>query len=344
MSTFESIRDKCTLWYRQSKNKYETCGMVASDLVITLLKQKKIPYQNVTHRLKDETSFLDKCCNGKYTDPISEITDVCGVRIIGYTTTDVDAISKIIEKEFNIDWANSINKSSQLNSDQVGYLSVHYVASFSARRLKLAEYAQFQNIKFEVQIRTILQHAWAEVEHDRSYKFSGELPSEIKRRFYLVAGALELMDREFSRLSSEIDAYAKQVNDATRKGNLEVAIDSTSLSEYLSIKLGDAISIKNSFNGFDKEIVVELQKFGVNSLNKLDKMITNDVLDYAHKAKTKPRNYLGLLRDIMIINDPEKYLDSVWQHDWFFTNSSELDRLEKLNPNVGKIRDFFLYD
>lgn len=344
MSSIASIRSKCTSWYLQKKKLYENCGIVAADLIVSLLKQKKIPYQNVMHRLKDEDSFLNKCCNGKYTNPIEQITDVCGVRIIGYTTSDVDLISKLIEKEFDIDWDNSVNKSSQLKSDQVGYLSVHYVASFSVKRLRLTEYGQFKKIKFEIQIRTILQHAWAEIEHDRSYKFSGELPSEIKRRFYLVAGSLELMDREFSRLSSEIDTYAKHVKDAAQKGDLDVSIDSTSLSEYLSVKIGEELSLRRDFNGFDKQIIIELQKFGVYTLNDLDRIISEEIIKTNVKSKFKSRNYLGFLRDVMIVSDPDKYFQEVWQHDWLYTNSARINQLEEINPDVGKYHDLITFD
>jgi len=339
----ESVREKYAEWYLQNKPQYDACCNIACDLIIKLIKQKKIPFQNVTSRLKEETSFLNKCCNSKYTDPISQITDLCGVRIIGYTSTDVDAIAKLIEHEFSVDWDNSINKSTQLNSDQVGYLSVHYVVGFSNHRLKLAEYSQFKDIKFEIQIRTILQHAWAEIEHDRSYKFSGELPSEIKRRFYLIAGNLELMDREFSRLSSEIDIYAEQIKVETKKGNLNTPIDSTSLIEYLSFKLNDS-NISKDFNGNDKEIISELQEFGVSSLYDLDNLVTDGILDISRKSRVPSRNYLCVLRDIMIVSDPEKYFNNVWKNSWTVIPKSDFDLLVAQNPELAKFSYLFSID
>ncbi len=62
------------------------------------------------------------------------------------------------------------------------------VAEIKDDRIILPEYQKFKDKKFEIQIRTILQHAWAEIEHDRDYKFTGELPINIKRRFRILAG------------------------------------------------------------------------------------------------------------------------------------------------------------
>lgn len=133
--------------------------------------------------------------------------DLAGIRIIAYINSDVERISKIIEDEFEIDRENSVDKSKLLGIDQVGYQSVHYIAKLSKKRLELSEYEEYQDMVFEVQIRTILQHAWAEIEHDRNYKFNGVLPNNIKRKFYLTAGVLELIDREFEVLSKEIDEF-----------------------------------------------------------------------------------------------------------------------------------------
>ena len=185
-----------------------------------------------------------------------------------------------------------------MKDDQVGYRSVHYVACIKSNRTRLPEYQECKGIKFEIQIRTLLQHAWAEIEHDRNYKFSGELPSEIKRRFYLVAGSLELLDREFEQLSQDIDAYAKKIRDDAEKGNLSEKINSTSLLEYLSIKL-KSFDIKNrNFYDADKEIILELSLFGIDSLKELDDILSEELLKKV--VWVDNFSYLGILRNVMI--------------------------------------------
>ena len=211
------------------------------------------------------------------------------------------------------------------------------MATINQEREALTEYHRYKNLKFEIQIRTLLQHAWAEIEHDRSYKFSGELPREIKRRFYLVAGTLELLDREFDRLSDEIDIYANDVRKETEKGNLDVAINSMSLIEYLSIRLKDyRVDIK-SFNGFDKDIVYELQKFGIETLRDLDKIISDKILEGLEWRENC--NYLGVLRHIMMATDAKKYFETVWQHDWEWMCERDYESVKKFDPNIEKYRD-----
>ena len=324
-------------WYNHNRSLYEACGETVKRLIGNLLKEKRISYHSIQFRVKEEKSFLDKCRNKKYENPISQITDICGLRIITYTNHDVEKIKLIIEEEFKIDKVNSVDKINQMKEDQVGYLSTHYVATINQERERLTEYNRYKDLKFEIQIRTLLQHAWAEIEHDRSYKFSGELPGEIKRRFYLVAGTLELLDREFDRLSNEIDTYANEVRKETEKGNLDEPINSTSLIEYLSIRLKDYRVDMKSFNGFDKEIVYELQKFGIETLHELDDIVTDRILN--EFVWNEDANYLGVLRHIMMATDAEKYFETVWQHDWTVIPNEDYESIMRLNPDIEKYRN-----
>jgi hypothetical protein len=61
----------------------------------------------------------------------------------------------------------------------------------------LVEYSTHTGVQFEVQIRSTLQHAWAEIEHDRGYKSEVEVARAVRRRFSRLAGLLELADYEF---------------------------------------------------------------------------------------------------------------------------------------------------
>ncbi len=178
-------------------------------------------------------------------------------------------------------------------------------------------------MKFEIQVRTILQHAWAEIEHDRNYKFNGVLPSEIRRRFKILAGSLELMDREFNSISSEIDNIAKNVTIADKKDDLkDVEINSTTLKSYLHThfkRIIDLNIINPTFNKKDVQIIGELSKFGIKTLNDLRETIPIDFEETIienHKQFGLQTNYLGILRNMMIIKDPDKYFTKAWAKDW----------------------------
>ncbi len=335
--------EKCEIWYNENNYKYNSCGVTLKSLIETILKRKGVLFHSIEYRIKSKESFLEKCKKDKYVDPINEITDVCGIRIIGYTNHDVKLIQEIIESEFKIDKDNSIDKSEIMKDDQVGYRSVHYVASIKSNRTRLMEYQEYQGIKFEIQIRTLLQHAWAEIEHDRNYKFSGELPSEIKRRFYLVAGSLELLDREFEQLSQDIDTYAEKIRTDAGKGELNEKINSTSLLEYLSIKLKDYDIENRDFNGADKKIILELSLFGVNSLKDLDELLSNGTIkriEYPYGIQ----NYLGLLRDVMIATDAKNYFEKAWQGDWKVMGIAEYTQLLRICPDIENYKELFFLE
>ena len=253
--------------------------------------------------------------------------DISGIRIIAYTNQDVSDICNILQDEFLIDKGNSGNKADMLATDKVGYLSVHYVLQLSKKRLELAEYKEYENLKCEVQVRTLLQHAWAEIEHDRNYKFTGVLPNGIKRRFYLVAGALELMDYEFDKLSKDIDEYAKKTEKALSKGDFNLSINSKSLEQYMLKRFEGATNIKPLTNGviISEEVVEEVIRFGY----KIIQDIENDLREHENVFKEQKVTYIGVLRDLMIIKDCDRYFKVAYNGNWQGTYKSSVSFWKK---------------
>ena len=91
-----------------------------------------------------------------YTDPLNEITDLSGVRIISYYNSDVDEISNLIRREFEIDEKNSVDKRKIDEEDRFGYQSSHLVVSLSDSRQDLFEWSAFKGLRAEIQVRTVL--------------------------------------------------------------------------------------------------------------------------------------------------------------------------------------------
>lgn len=300
-------------WYDKNKSLYEQFSQEVEEIITKVLKSKSIPYQSVSHRVKEKESFLNKCKKEKYANPIEQITDVSGIRIIAYTNQDVSRICEILQDEFIVDEGNSGNKAEMLETDKVGYLSVHYIMQLNEKRLGLPEYKLFENLKCEVQVRTLLQHAWAEIEHDRNYKFSGVLPKEIKRRFYLVAGVLELMDNEFDKLSRDIDEYAKSMQKAVSKGDYNLGIDSKSVEQYVLKKFDGIKNVRPCNDGIivTDKVVEELVRFGYKTIQELD----DDINSCKNICEYKD-TYIGLLRNLMMLKDCRKYFEKAFYGNW----------------------------
>ncbi len=307
-------------WYDRNVTTYRAYTKQVVDLLDTIIRRKGVPFHSITSRVKDRNSYIEKCKRKNYKVPSEDITDFAGIRIIAYTLADVKQISSLVENEFTIDRNNSMDKAELLSADKVGYLSIHYVAQLSQSRTALIEYSFYSGLKCEIQIRTLLQHAWAEIEHDRSYKFSGVLPIDIDRRFHLVAGVLEIMDYEFQRLSDEIDRYVKDVQDKTKKGELDIDINSTSLIEFLQQKL-PKIPVAPTLKGSDDKIIQELKDFGILKIYHLNAILSEDFFRFITELYNSDGykcadNYIGLLRILMIFADSEKYFKEAWKNNW----------------------------
>lgn len=193
--------------YEKRRHKYLDLVKEVENILRESLKENDISFHSIKSRVKSVESFKEKAAREKYNDPINEITDLAGFRIITLFEKEIHQISDIIKKLFKIDYNRSEDKSDLLDADKMGYKSIHYIAELSEERVLNTNLEIFLALKFEIQIRSILQHAWAEIEHDRNYKFKGKLPKNLQRRFYALAGMLEIADREFNTLSEEVDKF-----------------------------------------------------------------------------------------------------------------------------------------
>lgn len=330
-------------WYDQNKLLYEDFVGRVEDLLKTLLRQAGIPYHSVNGRLKERASCVEKCVRKEYKTP-EQMMDLAGLRIITHTTAEVQRVCEVIEREFQVDAENSGNKAQDMGVDKVGYLSVHYIVQMSPKRLELPEYSRFKGIRCEIQVRSLLQHAWAEIEHDRSYKFAGVLPEEIQRKFYLVAGTLELMDQEFCTLSREIDAYAKHVKKETKKGNLDIPIDSTSLLQFLNdfFKAHHPEKLANNYQSTSDEVIGELRDFGIGTLRQLKELLDKKSAATwveGHAGYTGYINYIGILRSAMIIEDARLYFGKAWKENWTGMNKTVLDYWKENGVDFDSLTD-----
>ena len=210
------------------------------------LKSRDIQVHSVQFRAKEAASFGHKASKPsdddpnrpKYPDPLQDITDLSGTRVITYFPRTVKAIDQMLREEFDI--LEVIDKSRDLvEEERFGYQSIHYLVRLSRPRSALPEYRRFSEAITEVQVRTILQHAWAEIEHDIQYKSSAAIPREIRRRFMALARTPELADREFQSIQDEDAARDQEAKTLVEENKLEnVEITPAALKLYLDRKLG----------------------------------------------------------------------------------------------------------
>ena len=261
---------------------YSQMEKVIPDKVKEVLDEAGIIVASLEHRVKTESSLKGKLLlkGGKY-HSIYDITDLLGIRVITFYIDDVDKVASIVERLFEIDWENSIDKRKAHEIDSFGYLSLHYICRVPESLYTDPEHPELNKIRFEVQMRTVLQHAWANMHHDTGYKSGVEIPTIYMRNMSRLAGMLELVDDEFSRIRREINDYRRNVQNLVASGNLEeVQLDGDSFRSYLQIGPFDRLSKRIASINQAEIQPVDLSNFlplfkamGFKTLGDIDKLV-----------------------------------------------------------------------
>lgn len=278
-------------------------------MIESRIQDASIDYHGVSGRTKSLSSFLEKVERKNYDDLSQQMTDFCGLRVITYFPSQAIKIAEVLRKTFAIDEENSTDKADDLGDSRVGYQSLHLVCTLGKERQNLPEYSAISEFKFEIQIRTILQHAWAELAHDGSYKFSGELPPRLKRKLNLQAGVLELVDEQMEELSSSIKTYEKELKSSKRK----LQAEGLNALSFERLFLNKVQRIKQDVREDQYAIAVkELRKFGINTISRLEELLDDTFLDKLKSFKTNTP--LGFARLIMLNHDMDRYFSEVYGH------------------------------
>ena len=230
--------------YRDLQPVYNKLDEVLPGKLRSFFSEAGIIVAAIEHRVKEESSLAGKLAlkGGKY-GSIFDLTDIVGLRVITFYIDDVDKVASVMERLFEIDWENSVDKRKLHEIDSFGYLSLHYICRIPESAYSDPAHPEINRIRFEVQMRTVLQHAWANMNHDTGYKSGVEIPRVYLRNLSRLAGMLELIDDEFSRIRTELSDYRRQVRNLVASGNLsEVALDGDSFKSYLELGPFDALN------------------------------------------------------------------------------------------------------
>lgn len=221
--------------YKKIRPYYEEFCIRLKVLLKDLLSKASIKYHVVEERTKSLESFSEKLQrDGKtYKDPLQEMTDLAGLRVIVYYEDDVDRVCRLLETEFKID-SRSSDKKTLLEPDRFGYLSIHKIISLSDARAKLPEWSDFSGFLAEIQVRTVLQHAWAAISHALQYKNRKDIPYQFRRKLLRLSGLLELADEEFLDLRRKQEIVRKEISARIEKRDLNLPINVISLREFMA--------------------------------------------------------------------------------------------------------------
>ena len=273
--------------YSVSRGSYEDCLNYVENAVKNIIKSQSINVHEIIGRVKTVESLEGKVKRKNYSN-LAEITDLCGIRIITYFSDDVDKIAELISQEFEVDVENTIDKRKSEDPTKVGYVSLHYVVSLKEENSSPILYSRFKDMKLELQIRTVMQHAWAEIEHDLGYKSKEDIPNQYRRQFARLAGLIELADDNFLQLKNNIINYEQEIREKLPTSKKELPIDSSTLMTYVTedqnyIELLNTIkpldvdtdfNIDFNINSSSLSTVVQrVKKLGLKTIGDIDELL-----------------------------------------------------------------------
>jgi ppGpp synthetase/RelA/SpoT-type nucleotidyltranferase len=200
--------------FLDQKDDYEQlCSEIAYILKKALKEQKDIGISAVVYRSKTLKSFLEKIIRKQYKKPFHDVTDFAGVRVVFLYRDDLNKIEEVIKAKFDV-----IEKVDKLNSkdvDKFGYGAVHYIAKLK-KDYSGARYDDLKDLKCEIQVRTVLQDAWAIIDHHLMYKNKQEIPTSLQKDMSALSGFFYSADKSFETLRKERDEYLR---DKERESN-----------------------------------------------------------------------------------------------------------------------------
>lgn len=210
---------------------------VAADLeahIIDVLDDAGLTFDRVSVRIKDRTSFARKLANEAYPDydSFTEAHDVIGVRVITFHSSEIPQLKDALSGLFTV--VRVIDKAAETAREgRFGYASQHLIVSAKDEPWAAEKGASPKYI--EIQLRTVLQHAWAEFEHDVRYK-NQEHPEtsspEVQRAFTLAAGLIELADEQFDKIAGIIGTSGEAVEGELDEESLPRVLSRIVGSEY----------------------------------------------------------------------------------------------------------------
>jgi len=301
------------------------------DALLGFLKDHKISYHTITSRIKEKDSYLDKVERKDYKDHRNQIEDLCGIRIICYYPEDLEKIGELIKKEFNV--IEFLNKSDQLEPDRFGYRSDHYIVTVKDEWTKAPNYRNLKNLKAEIQVRTVLMHAWADIEHKLAYKSKDQIPEQFRRQLYQLSALLEIADAQFQSLKLERDRLKESLTiETSSKGkifdiNQELNLDT--LQGFLDFYYPD----RQKLSTHTSSLFEELKRLNI-SFKELD----NYVKDFDN-SKIDAENNLELTTNFLAQVGMIRFVLDIFDDAYWEDRKTKMITIEKWVPTINDIRN-----
>ena len=219
----EARREELRAWFEQHVREFQALEAAFLHDLGSALRAARLDDARLETRTKSLDSFLDKATKSdgrggfKYADPAGQLTDFVGARVLVPLSADVAPVARLVQRLYVVEEMSDQRADSVL--DVPGYQSLHFLVRF---REEQREELGVPDQVIELQVRSILQHAWAALQHDLMYKGERAPTDQVRRRLIALAGLLELADQEFMSVRLAHGDAAGMLDDA-HAGGFDVA-------------------------------------------------------------------------------------------------------------------------
>ena len=218
--------------YHNQLQMFEVLGASVRNVLEAALRKAEIPFHSVKFRVKSIDSVLEKVTRKSYGPDLARFTDLVGIRIICLSPSHLDAVTKLLHSEFSV--LEVVDKRPRPDSEEFGYSSIHVICKLGGtERGKLTEFLDLANIEFEIQVRTILQEAWSEMDHRLVYKSKIAAPIDIRRLITRLSVALESADAIFQEIFEKRAQYIRDLKKVGSAAFGEETLNLDSLNEVM---------------------------------------------------------------------------------------------------------------
>jgi ppGpp synthetase/RelA/SpoT-type nucleotidyltranferase len=266
-----------------------------------VLSDANIAAHMVSVRVKEIDSVRGKLLRKGYADPDMQLTDVIGARIILYHGSEVDRVAKLLRTHLKVRERDSADKRLALGLREFGYRSYHLIGEIPRNLRSRRNLDAISAQPFEIQVRSILEHVWAEIEHSVAYKSGADLPSALKRRFASLAAVLEMLEHEFSGVAAETEDLIEFASQAiSAKPLVRRTLDVPVLLATLEVSFPAGLSFRNASSagsafppGIEQRFLLAFQRLGVGSTSSLVPLLRSAAFGVASRRYA---SYVGVAR------------------------------------------------
>lgn len=303
----------CEIKFKEKIKYFNDLGLNLKNNLKNLLLEKNIDFMEVDYRIKTLESFNEKIKRKRYKEPLDEIEDICGVRIICYYVNDLKRIDNLIEENFTV--LSKSYKEQELDENQFGYRSNHYIVNLKQDWCVVPILKGLNEYKAEIQVRTILMHAWADISHKLNYKKTGK-NKEFERKLNQLSALFEIADEYFVNLKEFKRMEIQEVLENKKENSFECDLDFINeiCLKYIPEKeldlytAGGEIFLKElkEYNIGQMDLVNFIKKVDKKDIEQIEKLVRDGY-------KTSAVGYLRLVLSILIdsINESTGYFQGL---------------------------------